>query len=226
VMIARSTDGGVSFDAPVRVNDDLTNTNYNWFGTMSVAPNGRVDVVWLDTRVDPNGGVLSALFYSYSMDQGSTWAINKQLSDMFDPHVGWPQQEKMGDYYHMVSDEGGAHLAWASTLNGEQDVYYAYIEPEAVGINDLTAENSNISVSSYPNPFVDKTTIRYTLNTEQNVRLAIYDIYGKEVSVVLNGVQTPGIHTIQYINAELPSGIYICKMTAGKNVQSTRMVKQ
>lgn len=226
VMIARSTDGGVSFDAPVRVNDDLTNTNYNWFGTMSVAPNGRIDVVWLDTRVDPDGGVLSALFYSYSMDQGSTWAINKQLSDMFDPHVGWPQQEKMGDYYHMVSDEGGAHLAWASTLNGEQDVYYAYIEPEAVGINDLTEESSNISVSNYPNPFVDKTTIRYSLNTEQIVRLAIYDIFGKEVSVVLNEVQTPGIHTIQYSNAELPAGIYICKMTAGKYVKSARMVKQ
>jgi len=225
VMIARSTDGGLTFDPPVRVNDDLTNTNYNWFGTMSVAPNGRIDVVWLDTRVDPSNGVNSALFYSYSMDHGSTWSVNQQLSDMFDPHVGWPQQQKMGDYYHMVSDEGGAHLAWACTLNGEQDVYYAYIEPEAVGINDLTEENNDISVSNYPNPFNDKTTIRYMLSSQEHVSLVVYDIYGKEVAVILNELQVAGVHTIPFLTADFPAGIYVCKMSAGSHVQSVRMVK-
>jgi hypothetical protein len=115
----------------VRVNDDPGTTAYQWFGTMSVAPNGRIDAIWLDTRDNP-GTVLSSLYYSYSSDAGVTWSANERLSDEFDPHVGWPQQNKMGDYFHMVSDNEGAHLAWAGTFNGEQDVYYGRILAEPV----------------------------------------------------------------------------------------------
>jgi hypothetical protein len=70
---------------------------------------------------------LSALYYTSSTDGGVTWTPNQQLSPVFDSHVGWPQQRKLGDYYDMVSDDVGAHLAWAATFNGEQDVYYLRI---------------------------------------------------------------------------------------------------
>ena len=51
VMFVRSTDRGVTFSAPRRVNDDPVNHNkWHWFGTLAVAPNGRLDCVWLDTR--------------------------------------------------------------------------------------------------------------------------------------------------------------------------------
>jgi len=126
VMFARSTNGGVSFSSPIRINDDISLTAYQWFGTMSVAPNGRIDVVWLDTRDHP-GTYTSALYYSNSTDGGVTWSQNERLSDYFNPHVGWPNQQKMGDYFHMFSDIDGANLAWAATFNGEQDVYYSYI---------------------------------------------------------------------------------------------------
>lgn len=129
VMFVRSTDGGQTWSSPVRVNDDPGDNAYQWFGTMSVAPNGRIDAIWLDTRLDP-GGYDSALYYSYSTDAGVTWSANEQLTETFDPHVGWPRQNKMGDYFHMVSDLAGAHLAYAGTFNGEQDVYYARIKPK------------------------------------------------------------------------------------------------
>jgi hypothetical protein len=125
-MFARSTNGGATFSSPVKINDDPGTSAWQWFGTMSVAPNGRIDVVWLDTRDNP-GTYLSALYYSNSTDGGVTWSQNQRLSDYFDPHVGWPQQSKMGDYFDMVSDNNGARLAWAATFNGEQDVYYSYI---------------------------------------------------------------------------------------------------
>ncbi len=229
VMFARSTDGGISWDDPVRINDDASLLDYQWLGTMSVAPNGRIDAIWLDTRSDPWGlHQKSALFYSYSEDQGMTWSVNKQLSDIFDPHVGWPgtpPQKKMGDYFDMVSDEGGAHLAWANTLNGEEDVYYAYITPEVVGVNEVDPERNFVKVSNYPNPFSDHTTIRYTIGEENHVRLSLYDIYGKEVAELVNEVKTAGSHIVSYHSADLPSGVYFCKLSAGNRVESSRLVK-
>ena len=126
VMFIRSQDGGLNWSRPVRVNDDSSSSAWQWFGTMSVAPNGRIDVVWNDTR---NTGVAkkSELFYSFSVDAGANWSANIVISPIFDSHLGWPSQNKIGDYYHMVSDNSGANLAYAATFNGEQDVYFLRI---------------------------------------------------------------------------------------------------
>jgi hypothetical protein len=128
VTLARSTDGGLSFNAPVRVNDDPALAGaWQWFGTLGVAPNGRLDVIWNDTRstLTPN---LSALYYRSSTNGGVTWSAPSQaLSPVWNSHLGFPNQSKIGDYYQMVSDRVGAHLAWAATFNGEQDIYYLRI---------------------------------------------------------------------------------------------------
>ena len=160
VMFARSTNSGSSFSAPVRVNDDPGTSAIQWFGTMSVAPTGRIDVVWLDTRDHP-GTNLSALYYSNSTDQGVTWSPNERMSDYFDPHVGWPNQNKMGDYFHMVSDSIGARLAWAATFNNEQDVYYSYITSGIVPV-----ELTSFSASALENVV----TLDWTTATELNNR--------------------------------------------------------
>ena len=70
---------------------------------------------------------ISELFYTFSTDGGLTWEPNTQASPSFDSHIGWPNQNKLGDYYHMVSDLVGADLAYAATFHGEQDVYYLRI---------------------------------------------------------------------------------------------------
>ena len=46
VMFVRSTNGGTSFSAPRRINDDPVDPNkWHWFGALAVAPNGRIDVI-------------------------------------------------------------------------------------------------------------------------------------------------------------------------------------
>src|SRR5204862_1965957 len=68
VMFVRSTDGGLTFSAPLKVNDDPVNpSKWHWFGTFSAAPTGRLDAVWYDTRNAANN-TDSQLLYSYSTD--------------------------------------------------------------------------------------------------------------------------------------------------------------
>lgn len=128
VHFVRSEDGGQTFGAPIRINDDAGTNAWQWFGTMSVAPNGRIDVIWNDSRDDPLG-FDSQVFYSWSTDGGETWSDNVAVSPVFDPHLGWPNQNKIGDYYHMISDNDGANLAYAATFNSEQDVYFLRLTP-------------------------------------------------------------------------------------------------
>jgi hypothetical protein len=129
VMFVRSTDGGRTFSAPRRINDDPVNhAKWHWFGTLSVAPNGRIDVVWYDTR-NASNNVTSQLFYSYSIDAGRSWSPNVAVSNSFNPFVGYPNQDKIGDYITVVSDGASANVAYAATFNGEEDIYYARIPP-------------------------------------------------------------------------------------------------
>jgi hypothetical protein len=122
VMFVRSTNGGSTFGAPRRINDDPVNhSKWHWFGTLSVAPNGRIDSVWLDTRNAANNKD-SQLFYSYSIDGGNSWSRNVAVSNSFNPSVGYPNQDKIGDYITVVSDEASANVAYAATFNGEEDI--------------------------------------------------------------------------------------------------------
>jgi hypothetical protein len=146
VMFVRSKDGGLTFSTPKKINDDVFNPNkWHWFGTFSVAPNGRLDAVWYDTRNAANN-IDSQLFYSWSTDEGVTWAPNVAVSNSFDPTEGYPNQDKIGDYITIVSDSTGADVAYSATFNfnasrgeHEEDVYYVRVTPSISGVNLASA---------------------------------------------------------------------------------------
>ena len=71
----------------------------------------------------------SQLFYSFSIDGGNNWSRNVAVSNSFNPSVGYPNQNKIGDYITVVSDDASANVAYAATFNGEEDIYYVRIPP-------------------------------------------------------------------------------------------------
>ncbi|MAL59059.1 MAG: hypothetical protein CMC14_03335 [Flavobacteriaceae bacterium] len=221
VMFAKSTDGGLTFDAPIRINTDGVG-GYNWFGTMSVAPNGRIDVVWLDTRDDINN-FSSRLYYCFSDDKGETWSNNEILSPSFDSTIGWPQQNKMGDYFDMVSDNNFAHVAWANTLNGGQDVYYTRITPKNVlSIEDMESSLSYFSV--VPNPSRENISINFLCSESQYVSVKIYDLMGREVAKVFTG-ECLGEQNISWtLSNSLQSGIYFVKLDSANLTKAVKLI--
>jgi hypothetical protein len=213
VVFARSTDGGATWSDPVRINDDQSSTDFQWFGTMSVAPDGRIDAIWLDTRDAPDPSDSSALYYSYSVDQGKTWSANERISGLFDPHVGYPNQNKLGDYFDMVSDNKGAHLAWANTFNSEQDVCYSYIVPPVVSSTEPIHALMNISV--YPNPAEE---VIFLSGVPVNSR---YEIMNSLSQVIKSGFVNQAVTRIDF--SEELTGLYFLKVTGSSG--KTEVVK-
>ncbi len=228
VMFVKSTDGGVSYSSPIRINTDAGTTAYQWMGTMAVAPNGRIDVVWLDTRDAPGGTYDSRLYYTFSEDQGDSWMPEEAISPAFNPNIGYPNQDKMGDYFDMVSTNEGAHLAWANTLNGGQDVYYTFIDPQILGVNEFSERVLNASV--YPNPFLDETRISFSVKKETKVTVSVFNLLGKKITTLLNdtvsGTQELVWNSKTNQGITVQSGLYFVQISSGKTVTTLKLIKR
>lgn len=162
----RSLDGGDTWSAPVRINDDAPAANsFQWFPMLDVAPNSRIDALWYDTRDGsaPTQYRQSRLYYAYSWDGGATWSPNQPVTPVFDTHLPYNivngeerQADKLGDYTQVISDAAGAHVAYTATYNGEQDVYYLKVFPDCNGnglsdVLDIQARRSgDIDASHIP----------------------------------------------------------------------------
>ncbi len=132
VWFVRSNDRGWTWSNRIPISP-ASLWQWQWFGMMDVAPNGRIDALWNDTR---NTGVvnLSELHYSFSLDGGENWSPAVAVSPVFDSWVGWPSgNRKLGDYYDLTSDSRGVNVAYAATFNGEQDIYFLRIEQDCNG---------------------------------------------------------------------------------------------
>jgi hypothetical protein len=75
------------------------------------------------------------------MDGGVTWAPNVPVSNSFNPFLGYPNQNKLGDYLTIVSDNTGGNVAYAATFNGEQDVYYVRVAPAGSALSLVSAQS-------------------------------------------------------------------------------------
>ncbi len=92
---------------------------------------------------------------------------------------------------------------------------------------------------NYPNPFNAATSIGYTVGVVSrqpravqrgqplvvsNVKLAVYDLLGREVAVLVDEYKEPAQYQVEFDGAQLTSGVYICRMTAGSFVECRKMV--
>ncbi len=75
-----------------------------------------------------------------------------------------------------------------------------------------------------PNPFNPKTEIKYATPAAGLVSLIIYDMLGKEISVIVNQYQKAGSYSVNFDGSDLPSGVYFYKLKAGGKVDIKRMI--
>jgi hypothetical protein len=131
----------------------------------------------------------------------------------------------MGDYFDMESDENGAHLAWANTFNGEQDVYYSYITPPGTGLNEHQRDYRMCYLSCYPNPFINFTTVRYKTPADCFVEVTLFNIFGKEIKTLIKEKQPAGKHSVVLQADDLHNGYYFCRIQADDCAETIGMIR-
>jgi hypothetical protein len=77
---------------------------------------------------------------------------------------------------------------------------------------------------NYPNPFNPSTTIKFGLPKSSEVRVSVYDMLGREVSVLVNERKDAGVHEVKCDGSNLASGVYFYRLQAGDFTQTKRLM--
>jgi hypothetical protein len=140
ILLARSTDGGTTWSAPVRVNDDPVGNGKDQFQPqVAVAPNGVVSVMFFDRRNDPNN-VLIDTYLAQSTNGGQSFHPNVRVTTVsWNPSTDAPLPNPgglitfIGDYQGLAVDNHFAHVFWNDTRTGAQEIFTAAmpsVQPE------------------------------------------------------------------------------------------------
>ena len=136
VFVRRSNDNGASWGARTQVNTPDKLNTHQYLPTISVAPNGRVDVAYYDRAEGGNDNVFTAAVLATSFDAGATWRTVSVSDKLFDSRVG-PQgvndkTAEFGSRLGLVSQAQRALAVWTDSRSGDegtgrQDIYFAPI---------------------------------------------------------------------------------------------------
>ncbi len=77
---------------------------------------------------------------------------------------------------------------------------------------------------NYPNPFNAQTRFHFDLEKTGSVQLVLYNVVGQEVARLVDGTMNAGAHSVAFDAAELPSGLYLARLTAGENSAVHKMM--
>ncbi|HMK37923.1 MAG TPA: T9SS type A sorting domain-containing protein, partial [Bacteroidota bacterium] len=108
------------------------------------------------------------------------------------------------------------------TLKGAAWVFTRFVS----GIQE-TALNAPVQFvlrQNYPNPFNPATTIAYDLPVPAFVRLSVFDILGREISVLVSERIEAGAHAVRFDGSDLASGVYFYRLQAGESVTTKRLI--
>nr|NQU91331.1 T9SS type A sorting domain-containing protein [Bacteroidota bacterium] len=106
---------------------------------------------------------------------------------------------------------------------GKDEVLEYAFNCNLVGLGKVTYSNENLSIC--PNPFSYSTRVEYSLSHNSNVSLKIHEMSGKVISILVDEIQPAGEYSVEMIGAALPAGVYYCRLIAGNQVTTKKIIK-
>lgn len=143
----------------------------------------------------------------------------------------------LSDLYAWAT-ENAAYLVTIYGAGGEEVWFRAVLDPNTAML--LFSENNQGSEvepggelpngialgENYPNPFNPQTTIPFEVAAAGQARLVVYDLLGREVAVLVDGHVPTGAQQVQWDASDVPSGVYLYRLTQDGKAQSRKLVLQ
>ncbi len=132
ILFTTSKDHGLTWTAPIRVNDDAQGNGANQFQPqMAVAPDGVVSISFFDTRLDPRHLFID-VYLAQSVDHGASFMKNVRVTTRsWDPAVNAPVDsygsQFIGDYQGLAADNHSVHPFWNDTRTEAQEIFAAAV---------------------------------------------------------------------------------------------------
>ncbi len=222
IYLLRSRDQGVTWDAPIRVNQDTPgNGKKQFFSAINVDKNGGLYVVYYDNRnTSPDS---AEIYMSYSNDGGNSWADVLVSDHRFKPKP--ISTLFMGDYIGITSANDKVWPIWMDDRSGVmQAITTSIIVP--IGINPISGiiPEQFVLSQNYPNPFNSETEIKFEIPKRSFTKLVLYDILGNDVSTLVNDELNPGSYIVNFNGSYLSSGVYFYKLSTNDFNETKKMI--
>ncbi|MDZ4700654.1 MAG: PA14 domain-containing protein [Rhodothermales bacterium] len=115
----------------------------------------------------------------------------------------------------------GAAVLWYRLRQIDFDGTFAYSEVVSV---DRLAPSAYALHENYPNPFNPTTRISYDLPVAGPARLAVYDLLGREVRLLVDAALPAGRHEVTFDAGDLPGGVYMYRLEAGRHAHTRSLI--
>lgn len=151
------------------------------------------------------GGFIAGGAILYSSNNGENWSTNFTMADI-------------GYCITFASQRRG----WVGCTSGTIYCYSGSVGIKNIGSSQPTEYYLK---QNYPNPFNSSAIIKYYLPKKSLVTLKVFDLLGREISTLIDGVsQKPGTNTLTFNGSNLASGIYYYKLIANDFVSTRKMI--
>jgi hypothetical protein len=171
-----------------------------------------------------HGGTSGVNLGSYSATMASTGFL-------YDKKIVTPGNAEASPLYDklLANPQFGSRMPQGGSLTTQQiDLIRAWINEGATetptSLEDAERPLSLQLDQNFPNPFNPSTVIRFTLDAGRQTRLAVYDMTGREVAVLVDGIRAAGEYSVNFDATYLPSGIYVYVLESGQQRVSRKLV--
>jgi hypothetical protein len=220
IWIINSRDGGTSWSAPKKVNNDPAG-KHQFFNSLAVDPvTGYLYIAFYDRRnyLDNQTDVYLAI----SRDGGSTFENILISQSPFTPY----STAFFGHYLSVEAFNNRVFIAWSRMDNGLNSIWGCSLNMSENGIEPLTGENISLEQNN-PNPFHECTFFSFKLREASEVTVQVSDMFGRCVKLL--AIQEPmaaGKHTLRFDPAacNLSPGTYYYTLITQKETLSRKML--
>ncbi len=219
VKIVRSTNGGLNWSAPMKVNGDTPGREqfFSWMTVDQVT--GYVYIVYYDRR--STTGNTTDFYMSKSTDGGVTFTDEKISTTSFTP----TSSVFFGDYTNVSAHNNIVRPIWIRLDGTALSVVTAIIGTVTGSEENITNIPKEYKLGqNYPNPFNPMTTISYSIPKNDFVTLKVYDLLGKEVAGLVSEYKQAGEYNFDFDGSLLQSGVYFYKLQSGEFSATKKMM--